>query len=341
MYYFGKNAYIELNQWIEKFSPSRILVIDDENTHKHCYPFFKKKLDKKHLTITIRPGESHKTLQTAEEVWKKMMDFGLDRRSLVINLGGGIVTDLGGFVASTFKRGMPFIHIPTTLLGMIDASIGGKNGVNFMGAKNQIGVIVQPEMVLIDSNYLQTLPPKEFLSGYAEMLKHGLIADFDYWNNLSKKKDSLNNITQFIQRSIEIKNNVITQDPYEKGVRKILNFGHTLGHAIESNSHDGKNPLTHGHSVALGMILAAYLSYLKLNFSFTFVNQIKESLLAFYPLPSWNLEDIDNILSYLKFDKKNISDKILFVLLQDVAKPVWDQEVSYDKIIEAFDFLRN
>ncbi len=340
MYHFGKNAYAELNQWIEKISPSQILVIDDENTHKYCYPLLKKELKTTHLTISVSPGEKHKTLQTAENLWKEMMSLELDRHSLIINLGGGIITDLGGFVASTFKRGMPFIHIPTSLLGMVDASIGGKNGVNFLDAKNQIGVIIPPEMILFDRKYLETLPPEELKSGFAEMLKHGLIADPEYWNELIE--DGIANIpnNEMIKKSVDIKHNIISSDPTEKGLRKVLNFGHTLGHAIESNSYNTPNPLTHGHAVALGMILASYLSYLKFNLPFTFVNSIKNSLLNIYSLPEWTNEDIRKIFNYLKYDKKNISGKIRFVLLQDIAKPVWDQEVSHDQIIEAFDFLK-
>ena len=339
MYKYGKEAYLSLDEYIHKLSPSNILIIDDENTHQYCYPELMNHFDFNHNVISIKPGENNKNIETVTSIWEKMLEMDLDKKSLVINLGGGIVTDLGGFVASNFKRGMPFIHIPTSLLGMVDAAIGGKNGINFGGAKNQIGVIIPPEMVLIDSQYIKTLPKKEIKSGYAEMLKHGIIANENYWDELLADIDNLENLDQNIKKSVEIKHRIITQDPNEKGLRKILNFGHTLGHAIESYSHDKNTPLTHGHAVALGMILAAYLSFKQNNLKFTFVNSIKNVLLKHYPLPSWSKGEIKKILDYLKFDKKNISGKILFVLLDENRKPVFNQEVHEGLIYEAFDYL--
>ncbi len=339
MYHFGKNAYIELNQWIEDYSPSRILIIDDENTHKYCYTILKNELKTEPISLTIPPGEENKTLESVQKLLIDMMDAGLDRKSLVLNLGGGIVTDTGGFVASIFKRGIPFIHIPTTLLGMVDASIGGKNGVNLAGAKNQIGVIVPPEKILIDNRYLATLPEDEYLSGYAEMLKHGLIADMNYYNELIHSTPHSDSIIDLIKKSVKIKHNIVTKDPKEKGLRKILNFGHTLGHAIESYSYEKDLPLSHGHSVALGMILASYLSHLKFNLEFTFVNGLKNELLQTYPVPKWDKQDVKQILSYLKHDKKNVSGEVLFVLLEKPGKPVWDQRLTTRQIDEAFHFL--
>jgi len=339
MYKFGKEAYLSLDEYIHKLSPSNILVIDDENTHQYCYPEFRNYFNFNHKVISIKSGEKNKNIETVISIWEEMLIMGLDKKSLVINLGGGIVTDLGGFVASSFKRGMPFIHIPTSLLGMVDAAIGGKNGINFRGAKNQIGVIVAPEMVLIDHEYINTLPKKEIMSGYAEMLKHGIIADENYWDELLADIDNLKNREQNIKKSVEIKHRIITQDPNEEGLRKILNFGHTLGHAIESYSYDENKPLTHGHAITLGMILATYLSFKQTNLEFTFVNKIKDSLLKHYTLPSWDKNEIKKILDYLKFDKKNISGKILFVLLNEKRRPVYNQEVNEDLIYEAFNFL--
>ncbi len=339
MYKYEKNGYESLNEFIEKYAPSKILVIDDENTHHYCYPQFKKNIAFDHEVISIPPGEKNKNIETVQQLWQKMLELNLDKQSLVINLGGGIVTDLGGFVASTFKRGIPFIHVPTSLLAMVDAAIGGKNGINFGGAKNQVGVISPPEMILIDYDFLSTLPQEEIQSGYAEMLKHGLIADQNYWENLINDFDKRENIKENIKKSIQIKDNVIKQDPHEKGLRKILNFGHTLGHAIESYSHELNSPLTHGHSIALGMILSIYLSYMKTGLEFTFVNKVKKALITQYPHPEWTDQDIKNIRKYLKFDKKNISGKVLFVLLNEPGMPKYNVEIAPSLIEEAFKYL--
>jgi len=341
MYHYGKEAYKSLNKFIDSLSPSQILIIDDENTDKLCYPVFKNKLKHDHRVVSISPGEKNKSIRSVQILWDKMLEMGLDKHSLVINLGGGIITDLGGFTASSFKRGMPFIHVPTSLLGMVDAAIGGKNGINFGGAKNQIGVIKPPEMILIDSDYLKTLPENEIKSGYAEMLKHGLIADESYWSNLIEDFNTLNDLNQNIKKSVQIKDQIISEDPLEKGLRKVLNFGHTLGHAIESYSYEQNAPFSHGHSIALGMILASYLSYLKTGLEFTFVNHIKIELSKHYPIPRWDTKDIKKINEYLKFDKKNIDGEVLFVLLEEPGKPVINQKVSTALIDEAFRFLMN
>jgi 3-dehydroquinate synthase len=341
MYTYGTEGYQALNKLIDKISPSKILVIDDTNTHASCYPYFNTKFNHKHRVVTILPGEENKSLKTVQQLWDKMLDFDLDRKSLIINLGGGIVTDLGGFVASTYKRGIPFIHIPTSLLGMVDAAIGGKNGINFGGAKNQIGVIVPPEMILIDMNYLKTLPENEFKSGYAEMLKHGLIKDMNYWSQLIADFNKKEFIEKNIAKSVEIKNEIITQDPNENGIRKILNFGHTLGHAIESYSQEKNRNLSHGHAVALGIIIALYLSNKKLNLPFTFVNEVKEVLKKIYPIPTWNKKDVEGILRYLIYDKKNISGEILFVLLKKPGEAVYNQKIENDLILESFHYLMN
>ena len=339
MYTYANQAYKDLDELIEKISPSKILVLDDENTRRECYPVFIKNFKHDHEHITIPAGENHKTLSTASGIWKKMLQLNLDRKSLLINLGGGIVTDMGGFVASTFKRGMPFVHVPTSLLGMVDASIGGKNGVNFLHAKNQIGVIVPPEMILIDPVFLNSLPKEEFDSGYAEMLKHALISDPGYWDELIKDFHERKNLKKNIKKSIEIKHGIISQDPYEKGLRKILNFGHTLGHALESYSHENHTPLTHGHAVALGMIMALYLSFKKGNLDFTFVNKAANQLKKIYKVPVYSQKDLEKIISYLIYDKKNISGEILFVLLKNPGEAVYNQKVSTEDILEAFQFL--
>jgi len=339
MFYFDKEAQKKLNKYVKDQNPEKVVVITDTNTQKLCLPVLKDKVSFAFHNIVIPSGDTYKSMETLQDVWKALLEFNLDRKSLIINLGGGVVTDIGGFAASTYKRGIPFIHIPTSLLGMVDASIGGKNGINFMGAKNQIGNIRVPEMVLIWTEFLKTLPADELRSGFAEMLKHGLIADYDYWKELLKAFP--NNIDKrLIKKSIEIKNQIVQTDPYEKGLRKSLNFGHTLGHALESFSHQTQKPLKHGEAVALGMILAAYLSYKKNLIGFTFVNQIKKSILNIYSIPKLSKNDINETIKFLRFDKKNTSGNINFVLLKE------SQTIEYNQIIndkylffEAFQYL--
>ena len=339
MFYFEKEAVDQLHKFIDIHKPGKIIVIDDENTHKFCLPVFQNKIPFEFETLTIPSGDTHKHVGTLQEIWKSLINKDVDRNSLIINLGGGVVTDIGGFAATTFKRGLKFIHIPTSLLGMVDAAIGGKNGINFEGAKNQIGNIKNPEMVLIRTEFLKTLSDDEMNSGFAEMLKHGLIADFDYWEELLAKfpKD---NIDELIKKSIRIKNTIVQQDPYEKGMRKALNFGHTLGHAIESYSQKINQPLKHGHAVAIGMILAAFLSYKRDLIDITFVNNIKENILKKFSLPLYTEKEISEILKYLIFDKKNKNGNINFVLLSGKGQVVVDQVINdMDIIKESFDYL--
>ncbi len=262
------------------------------------------------------------------DVWEALSDLDADRKSLVINLGGGVVTDLGGFVASTFKRGVDFINVPTTLLSMVDASVGGKTGVDLGPLKNQIGVINQPKMVLVVTSFLKTLEERQLHSGYAEMLKHGLIQDSTYWEIL-KSVSTFDGIDSLVQTSVGIKNKVVIEDPTEKGLRKILNFGHTLGHAIESYFLESEvhETLLHGEAIAIGMILEGYLSHKLSGLPENEMNDIKSTFLSRYEKVSFTEEDIHNILSLLKFDKKNSHGKINFVLLEQIGKPVIDVQI--------------
>ena len=267
--------------------------------------------------------------------------MGADRKSLLLNLGGGVITDLGGFVASTFKRGISFVNIPTTLLSMVDASVGGKTGVDLGVLKNQIGLFSDPEMVLIDPHYLETLSDRELRSGIAEIIKYGITYDRKLWNEIINFKElNISNITNLIHRSIEIKNEVVTEDPKEAGIRKILNFGHTLGHAIESyflESEDKEN-LTHGEAIAIGMITEAYISEALLNFPSENVKNIKETILTIYNKVLINPSDYDAIIELLIHDKKNVSGQVNFVLLTDFEKFKLDCKVETELIIKALDF---
>ncbi|WP_421811874.1 3-dehydroquinate synthase [Flagellimonas sp.] len=330
-----------LNQHIAKNSYSKLFLLVDENTKTHCLPIFKKILEKPvDSVLEIKSGEENKHIYTCLQLWEDLSNLDGDRKSLLINLGGGVLTDMGGFVASTFKRGIDFINIPTTLLSMVDASIGGKTGVDLGSLKNQVGVINQPEMVLIFPEFLNTLDSRQTKSGYAEMLKHGLIQDEAYWNDLLDKSNFTD--ASCIQKSIAIKNKVVLQDPTEQGVRKILNFGHTLGHAIESYclENEDKKTLLHGEAIAVGMILEGYLSHELRGLSKLAVDEIKKGFLKHFEKVDFTEDDIANILRLLKYDKKNSHGNVNFVLLQAIGDAVTDIKVSEELFPKAFAFYR-
>lgn len=330
-----------LRQHIAKSNYSKVFVLVDENTKKYCLPAFKKMLEiTPDAIFEIPSGEVNKTIDTCAQVWNQLSDHDGDRKSLLINLGGGVLTDLGGFVASTFKRGIDFINIPTTLLAMVDASVGGKTGVDLGVLKNQIGVINQPQMVLVFPDFLRTLEPRQIKSGFAEMLKHGLIKDLEYWKAL--KKESTFTDAKCIKKSISIKNDVVTQDPTEKGVRKILNFGHTLGHAIESYclENDNKKTLLHGEAIAIGMILEGYLSHELKGLSKLSLQEIKDTFLEHFEPVEFGREDIDVIVGLLKYDKKNSHGDVNFVLLQTIGVAVSDVKVPTHLFDKAFAYYK-
>ncbi len=344
--YCNSGAWDAFNKEIKKNKPSKVFVITDTNTQKLCAALFLEnyKFDCTPEFLDIPEGETHKNLETCLLLWNKLSEKGADRNSLIINLGGGVVTDLGGFVASTFKRGIDFINIPTSLLAMVDASVGGKNGVDLGLIKNQIGVINNPILVLIDTQFLKTLPDKQKTSGYAEMLKHGLIHSKTYWNKIKILNETkIEELEELLWESVLIKNNVVTEDPFEKGLRKTLNYGHTLGHAIESYCLDEneKKPLLHGEAIAIGMILTTYISSKLLNFPEDTLEDISSSILKKFTKVAFNLIDIDDIIKLLIYDKKNTNGKILFVLLQDIGIHKINCEVSNHLILEAFEYYRN
>ena len=322
-----------------------LFVLVDSNTHDHCLPLFIERFQDTtgFEVLKMEAGELNKNLHTCEQLWTALSEKQADRKSALINLGGGVVTDLGGFVAATFKRGIDFYNVPTTLLSMVDASVGGKTGIDLGMLKNQVGVITDPKMVLIDPIWLQTLPFEELRSGFAEMLKHGLIANPAYWLELSTI-DLLTPevLTASIRASIEIKNKVVFQDPRENGLRKILNFGHTLGHAIESYFliKQDKQTLLHGEAIAIGMILEAYLSSSCCGLPIETALQIKKVFARFYTYVDITKSDIEAILNLLQHDKKNSHGKINFVLLSSIGTPEIDQEVPRALFSKAFDFYR-
>lgn len=335
--HIGELAQAALNQHIAKKNYSKIFVLVDTNTKKHCLPLFKKMTDFNIDSVfEIEPGEENKHIHTCLQVWELLSNFDGDRKSLLINLGGGVLTDLGGFVASTFKRGIDFINIPTTLLSMVDASVGGKTGVDLGSLKNQIGVINQPQLVLVFPEFLKTLESRQVISGYAEMLKHGLIKDAAYWNSL--KEENAFTDASTIQKSIAIKNEVVLQDPTEMGLRKILNFGHTLGHAIESYCLDNPNKKTllHGEAIAVGMILEGYLSHELTGLSKLSLDEMKATFLDYFEKVLFDENDMDAVLKLLKYDKKNSHGDVNFVLLRSIGEAVTDVKVPDGLFQKAF-----
>lgn len=341
--HFQKDSYKRLSELIAKKEYSSVFILVDENTMTHCYPKFVPflALNTRVEVIEIDAGEEHKNLETCAGVWSALSELDADRKSLLITLGGGVITDLGGFVASTFKRGIDFVNIPTTLLSMVDASVGGKTGVDLGNLKNQIGLFSNPQMVLVDTDYLSTLDPRETTSGMAEIIKYGLTYDI----KLLKEVVDINNlsINDLTHRSIEIKNEVVLQDPKESGLRKILNFGHTLGHAIESYflAHPSKEKLTHGEAIAIGMICESYLSHKLLNFDKEKVADTKELILSIFDKVTILSEDYESIIELLKHDKKNVGGQVNFVLLEAYEQCKLDCKVSNDLIIESLEYYNS
>ncbi len=341
--HFNANAYAALNNHLAKSNYSKVFILVDENTHENCLPQFMAEIvgDYAFEIIEIESGEINKNIQTCTQVWEVLSELDADRKSIMINVGGGVLTDLGGFVASTFKRGINFINVPTTLLAMVDASVGGKTGVDLGALKNQVGVINQPEMVMIIPDFLKTLEERQLNSGFAEMLKHGLIQDAAYWKDL-KAVANYTEAEKFIYTSVLIKNKVVLQDPTEQNIRKILNYGHTLGHAVESYFLESEDHdlLLHGEAIAVGMILEGYLSYKLTGLSKDTLEDIKTTFLKRYKKVDFSSNDIENILSLLKFDKKNSHGNINFVLLNAIGEPAIDIKVPNDLFIDAFAYYK-
>lgn len=340
--HFNTNVYSELNTYIKQRNPSKIFILVDTNTHDLCLPQFMANLESGEISTEVMEmpeGEDHKTIDICMGVWEAMSQYNADRQSLLINLGGGVVTDLGGFVASTYMRGIDYINVPTSLLAMVDASVGGKTGVDLGVLKNQVGVISEGAMILIDISFLGTLPQNQMISGFAEMLKHGLITDKKYWTTLTNLQDlDISDLDQLIYDSVIIKNNIVAEDPREKGLRKTLNFGHTLGHAIESYflENDAKKTLLHGEAIAIGMILEAYLSTKVCGLSSDDLSEISDSILKTFSKIQFEEKDYEYILELMKHDKKNSHGVIKFVLLEAIGKSKIDKEVSNEIILEAF-----
>ncbi|AIN47581.1 3-dehydroquinate synthase [Candidatus Karelsulcia muelleri] len=337
--YFGNYYKLLKNYFLNKNFFSKKIILLDINTKKYCLHYFlsKTNLFNKYYIINIFSGEEEKNIYTCKKIWKKLIKLNADRNSIVINLGGGVITDLGGFACSVFKRGLNFINIPTTLLSMIDASIGGKTAINFFSLKNEIGLFNYSKIILIDKNYLKTLSEDEIKSGLSEIIKYGLIYDINLWNKIRVFSFSkIKFLYEIIFKSINIKNNIIEKDYKEKGLRKILNFGHTIGHAIESYFIYNLNKrLSHGHSIAIGMICESWISYKMKIIKKTEFEEIYNVLSILYKKIKIYNSDIYKILYFMKHDKKNQNKKIKFSLIKKIGYCLYNIEVDYELIKES------
>ena len=311
---------------------SSVFILTDENIAPFWLPEVCEWLHcPKAIEIIVKPGEQQKNLRTVQRIWNKLLKHNADRHSLLVNLGGGVISDIGGFAASCFKRGIDFVNIPTTLLAMVDASIGGKTGIDFGGFKNQIGTFANPNDVLLNPVFLSTLPQREILSGLAEMLKYGFIADSDLL------QVDLENYESFIHQAAEIKEKIVAEDPFEQGRRKILNFGHTIGHAVESHYLTKENPLLHGEAVAIGMWCALWLSVKKMGLNSSVLKDYEAKLPMLLSETQFAVieQDVGEILKKIVHDKKSRDGKSQFVLLEALGNPVYDIEIESDMICEA------
>ncbi len=330
---------LEFFQLLKEQKYTSIFVLVDENTKHYCYPIIENSLPKHHV-LQINSGEKEKNIETCKYLWEELAIRKAERKSLLINLGGGVIGDMGGFVAGTFKRGFDFINIPTTLLSQVDASIGGKLGIDFNSIKNLIGLFGDPKMVIISSEFLSTLPKDQLRSGFAEILKHGLIKDENYWEEIKKTNlNSLSELNDLVAISVNIKKLVVESDPFEAGLRKILNFGHTIGHAIESQSlQNDQIPLLHGEAIAIGMVCEAWLSNKLTGLSERELEDISNTIFRFFP--KYNLDKIPNniLMENMLLDKKNNNEKIQFSLLKAIGNCSYDIEVSETLILDSIKY---
>lgn len=328
-----------LSDCIGRLNPSSVTVISDTNTKSFCYPLISSFLPA-HELITLPPGENIKNLKGAEEIWSALTSFKVDRKGLVIILGGGVLGDMGGFCAATFKRGIDFILVPTTLLAQVDASVGGKLGIDFENFKNHIGVFREPYCTIIDTLFLKTLPGSEIRSGFAEIIKHCLIADRAMWEKIRLKNYSEQDWNILVPHSVAIKKKITEADPTESGLRKTLNFGHTIGHAIETAALESGKPLLHGEAIAAGMICESFIAAEKNLLNKNEASQITDYLISVFGhhVPERNP---DYLVSLMLQDKKNQGGKILMALPEGIGSCKWDLETSAEEILKALQYYHN
>lgn len=322
----------------------KLFILTDEHTCRLCLPLLENiPVLQKADFISIGAGDIHKNLETLAQVWSELSRKGATRHSLLINLGGGMITDLGGFAASTFKRGINYINIPTTLLAMVDASVGGKTGINFNGLKNEIGVFCPASSVLIETEFLRTLDAENFYSGYAEMLKHGLISTIEHWAELltiNTDKIDYANLKTLVGKSVQIKEDIVEKDPFEQGIRKALNLGHTVGHAFESLALEQNQPVLHGYAVAWGIICELYFSHLKVGFPTDKLRQTITFIKENYGTFSFDCNQYERLYELMKHDKKNTAGTINFTLLKDIGEVIINQTATREEIMDMLDFYR-
>ena len=330
---------------ISECEHDKVFVLTDENTFRQCWPVVSGFFTLRNASaITVPATDANKNLDSLSHVWQELSDGKATRHSLLINLGGGMVTDLGGFAASTFKRGIDFINIPTTLLAMVDASVGGKTGINFNGLKNEIGVFNEARFVILNTGFLKTLDSQNLRSGYAEMLKHGLIANEGMWArllNFDLDAPDFEQLRGLLEASVRVKETIVRKDPKEKDIRKALNLGHTFGHAFESWSFtNGHTPIEHGYAVAFGLIPELYLSSIKVGFPTEKLRQTASYIRENYGLPDITCKDYEGLIELMRHDKKNFGDNINLTLLGGIGDIRINQTVSEEEIKEALDFFR-
>ena len=340
---FSDQLQSTINQAIADCPHDRLFVLTDETTSRLCLPVIAGYESMAGVyPIVISATDQHKNLESLSHVWSELQQHGATRHSLLVNLGGGMVTDLGGFAASTFKRGLHFINIPTTLLAMVDASVGGKTGINFGGLKNEIGVFRNADSVILDTTFLQTLDEENLLSGYAEMLKHALISDEKMWAEhilYSPLTSHLSPLTSMVAQSVAVKQRIVTEDPHEQGLRKALNLGHTAGHAFESLALE-RRPILHGYAVAYGLIVELYLCCIKTGFPVDKMRQTVSFIREHYGSMPITCDDYPSLLELMRHDKKNVGTTINFTLLGNIGDIRINQTASEDEIKEALDFYR-
>ena len=340
---FVGSIWQDLEDFLQQHNYSKIAVLVDHNTQKDCLPLLQQYLATFDLEPIIIPaGEYYKNIDTCQLIWSRMMDLKMDRKALLINLGGGVIGDMGGFCASTFKRGFDFIQIPTTLLSQVDASIGGKLGIDFMQIKNSIGLFKNPKAVFIDPIFLKTLPLREIRSGFAEIIKHSLIADHNQWLSIlqiNRLEDV--NWLDYLLPSLKIKQRIVEEDPFEHGLRKALNFGHTIGHAVEGFALESENPLLHGEAIAIGMICEAYLSLRLTNLQQESFHTIWELIRIIYEPEALPAEAFEHYLALLRNDKKNEGASINFSLIQAPGQVIVNQTAEESLIIESLNYYNN
>lgn len=320
---------------------SKLFILVDENSLKYCYPQLVAEIPafEDAEIIEIESGEENKNIEVCAQLWDTLDELGADRQALFINLGGGVIGDMGGFIASTFKRGIAFINIPTTLLAQVDASVGGKVGIDLNHLKNLIGVFNTPQAVFVNPDFLATLDSRQLLSGFAEVIKHGLIADAGYWQKIKKTNvTSSEKMVKLIETSIRIKNKIVQDDPFEKNIRKTLNFGHTIGHAIESHFLSSEQPLLHGEAITIGMICETWLSNKITSLPDESLSEITHFISSIYTKISLEESDVEHVVELMFHDKKNVNGQLNFSLLSAIGKCEINKTASTDLVKEALNY---